>query len=84
MNNGSRTRKTTGYHNTTSASGEFSPRVGKETNQRLTKYCKATNQNKTKFVEQCINEKLDVVEREIYESMSKDDLINLLMKGGVR
>jgi len=75
-------RNVTGYRESASNNGTFSTHIGVETNRRLTNYCKATNQNKTKFVEQCINEKLDSAERNAYENMSKDDLINLLMKGG--
>lgn len=62
-----------------SSNGEFSPRITKDINDRLTRYCKIKNINKTLFVRQCIVEKLDTCERDIYENMSKDELITLLL-----
>lgn len=65
--------------NTKSKDGTFSPHISKSTTDRIVKYCHLKNINKTKFVEQCVNEKLDILEREFYESLSKDELINLII-----
>lgn len=72
-----RTEKT--CRKTTSKDGTFNPRINKNTAERVIKYCLLKNINKTKFVEQCINERLDVLEREFYESLSKDELINMII-----
>ena len=57
----------------------FIPHIGKATAKRLFKYCRLANINKTRFVEQCINARLDILERNYYESLSKEELIRLLM-----
>lgn len=66
--------------NTKSKDGTFSPHIGRLTTERLTRYCHLKNTNRTKFVEQCINDRLDVLEREFYEALSKDELIDLILK----
>lgn len=68
------------YRNVKSKDGTFSPHIGKQTTERLTKYCHIKNINRTKFVEMCINERLDVLERDFYESLTKDELIDLILK----
>lgn len=67
------------YRNVKSKDGTFSPHINKTTTERLVKYCHAININRTKFVHECINKQLDVLEREYYESLSKDDLITLIL-----
>lgn len=64
--------------NVKSKDGTYSPHIGKATAERLTKYCHNVKANRTKFVEKCINERLDVLENEYYESLSKEELINML------
>ena len=68
------------YRNVKSRDGVFSPHISRHTAERLTRYCQSKNINKTKFVEECINKQLDVLEREYYESLTKDELINLILK----
>ncbi len=75
-----KTRVEDKFRNIRSKDGSFSPHIGKATTERLTKYCHNINMNKTKFVEKCINERLDVLEGEYYSSMSKEELIKLLLK----
>lgn len=65
--------------NTKSKDGTFTPRINKPTAERLIRYCSLKDLNKTKFVEQCVNERLDALEREFFESMSKDELIDMIM-----
>lgn len=72
-------RTETNCRNVKSKDGSFSPHIGKATAERLAKYCHLRNINKTKFVEQCINERLDDLEREYYESLTKEDLISLII-----
>lgn len=72
-------REENNCRNVSSKDGTFSPHIGRQTAERLAKYCHLVNVNKTKFVEQCINERLNELEKEYYEALSKDDLIALLM-----
>ena len=73
-------RVETEYRDTTSANGTFCPTLNSRVTKRLVRYCKATNQSKTKFVESCIEKQLDLLERETYESMEKEELVNLLLQ----
>ncbi len=77
-----RERVETNCRYTRAKDGVFSPKIGKATAERLTKYCRLENINRTKFIEQCINAQLDVLEQKYYESLSKEDLIRLIMEGG--
>ena len=77
-----RTRKETSFRNNAiSKTGTFSPRISAATTNRIIRYCKETNQNKTRFVEQCVNERLDELERQMLANLSKEQLIEMLMKG---
>lgn len=76
-----RERNETTFRNASSKDGSFSPHIGRPTTERLTKYCKETNQNRTRFVERCINERLDVLESEFYQALTKEQLIEMLMRG---
>lgn len=77
-----RTRKETNYRNNAlSKTGTFSPRISVATTNRIIRYCKETNQNKTRFVEKCVNERLDDLEKEMLNEMSKEQLIEMLMRG---
>ena len=74
-----RTRKEEFYRDTNSKDGGISPKFGKVTADRVIRYCKATNQNKTRFMEKCVNERLDVLEMELYENMTREELIAMIM-----
>ena len=76
-----RTRNEDGYRNTESKNGVFSPHISKATATRLTKWCARENINKTRFVESCINEKLDMLEEEFLQSLTKEELIEIIKKG---
>lgn len=78
--NARRERVENNCRNVSSKDGGFSPHIGKATAERLTKYCRNANMNRTKFVEKCINERLDVLENEYYFSLSKEELVALLVK----
>lgn len=76
----SKTRNESQYRNTVTKDGRFSPHLNKATSERIAKYCHSMNINKTRFVEQCVNECLDTLEREFYEALTKEELINLILK----
>ena len=75
-----KSRNETNCRNVSSKDGSFTPHIPKETANRITRYCKITNQNKTKFVDKCMKECLDALEREILGNLSKEELIDLLIK----
>ena len=72
-------RNETCFRTVQSKNGVFSPHISKTTADRLFKYCKTANINRTKFVEECINVRLDTLERELYESKTKEELIEMLI-----
>lgn len=70
-----------GYGNRSrSAEGTFQPEINPKLSRRIAVYCEATDQNRTKFVEWCIAEALDRLEPDLYESMDKDTLVELVMR----
>ena len=73
-------RNETNFREAVSKDGSFSPHINKKTSERLTRYCKVMNQNRTRFVEACINEQLDRIERQAYEPLTKDELIDIILK----
>lgn len=78
------TRNEQKCRNTASVDGTFCPRISKQTAERLTRFCKIVDMNRTKYVEYCINAGLDVDERAVLEQKTKEELIELLLNGGIR
>ena len=74
-----RNRVENGCRGTQSKDGTFSPHIGRATAERLSKYCSLRNINKTRFVEQCINKALDQLETEYYKSLSKEELVSIIL-----
>lgn len=73
-------RNESGCRNIKSKDGTFGPRLNKTVSERLTKFCKETNRNRTEFVIECINNQLDILEKEYYESLTREELIDKLLK----
>ena len=73
------TRNETKCRKTRSRDGSISPKLNVKISERITRYCELKNINRTKFVEQCCETTLDRLEQSLYEGMSKDELIVLLM-----
>lgn len=48
--------------------------------ERVRKYCHLADRNMTMFIETCVGEALDRLEKEQYLSMSKGELIDLLLE----
>ena len=74
-----KTRNETGCRITRANNGKFGPKICAEVADRVLKYCMKTGQNRTKFVEWCITRTLDDLEREEYLSMSKEDLVDMIL-----
>ena len=68
-------RKVRNYIDSKSKTGGFKPEVNAATAARIAKYCKINNINKTRFVEKCVNERLDVLEQEMFDNMTREELI---------
>lgn len=68
-----------GFVDSRQKDGGFCPHLEATVTKRIVRYCRLKNINKTKFVTDCINAQLDVLEKEIYESMSKEELIEILL-----
>lgn len=66
------------FKRTNNMTGEFGTKLNKEVNERLTEFCRAKNLNKTKYVNQIVMERLDQDLNELYNSMSKEELIRYL------
>lgn len=66
------------FKRTSNMTGEFGTKLNKEVNERLTEYCRAKNLNKTKYVNQIVMERLDQDLNELYNSMTKEELIRYL------
>ena len=66
------------FKRTNNMTGEFGTKLNKEVNERLTEYCRANNLNKTKYVNQIVMERLDQDLNELYNSMTKEELIRYL------
>lgn len=75
-----RTRNETGYRNTSSKDNGLTAHIGQKTASRLSRYCKIQNINRTKFIEECVNTVLDTKEQEILLSLSKEELVNIIIR----
>ena len=76
MNNKKRTENS--YRSVQAKDGTFSPHLGRTITERLTRYCKNLNINRTRFVEQCIAERLDELEDVYLQSLTKEELIEII------
>lgn len=79
-----RERNETGYRNTTSMSGCFTPNISPEVTRLLVAYCEKANKNKTRVVEECIIKYLPVLEKErmaqLFAGLSREELIEMLLE----
>ena len=58
--------------------GRLSLKLNPYIAQRLTRYCEATNQNRTAFVEMIIGKTITELETDMYDRLTKSQLIDLL------
>jgi len=74
------TRNESACRNIKSNDGTYSARIRKSIADRLIRHCGIKNINKKNFVEEAVVEKLDREERKALEEMSKEELIELLLR----
>lgn len=67
------------YKETKSKTGKLHVDINQELTKRITTYCKNNNLNRTKFVEECVEKNLSRLEKEYYSSLSKEELIDILL-----
>lgn len=60
-------------------SGGFVPHLDESITKRINRYCKVKNLNRTAFVAECVSKYLDECEKLIYEQMTREELIELLL-----
>lgn len=72
-----RTRKVA-YKKSTSKDGNLHIRIAPELAAKIKRYCKMHRVNCSDFVNQIVNESIDDLVRNQYESMTKEELIDLL------
>lgn len=75
-----KTRNENKCRNVSSKDGTFSPHLSKKTSERIERFCKINNLNKTKFVERCCDERLDVLETEMLDTLTKEQLIEMVKR----
>lgn len=63
-----------------SKDGTLTLHIGVATSARIRRYCKIENTNVTKFAERVINEALDELEVRQLDKLSKEELIQILLK----
>ena len=58
----------------------YSAHLDRQTSERLARYCHLVGiTKKINFVAQCVNERLDELEPQFYASLSKEDLITMIL-----
>lgn len=62
-----------------SKGGTYSPKLNPTVSERLIRFCIMADANKVKFVETAVSTALDKAERELLESKSKEELIEMLL-----
>lgn len=72
-------REENNYREVTSKNGEYSARIPKELNARISRYCKAKDINKKKYLVELVEEGHAKRERDFYENLSKEELVAILL-----
>ena len=68
-----------GYSVSQNTKGEFVAHIEPQTAKRLERYCRIKNLTKTQFVNDSVAAQLSIVEKEIYKSMTREELIEILL-----
>lgn len=63
-----------------SQDGTYSPKLNPTVSERLIRFCIMADTNKVKFVENAVSAALDQAEKELLESKTKEELIELLLR----
>ena len=75
-----RTRVQDGYKKSVSKDGSLSVHFAGDLANRVREHCRITNQNCRKFVTALVEKGMDQAETEMFEQMSRDDLINMIKR----
>lgn len=69
-----------GYRNVSSMTGEISPRIPADLAVRIKRYCRMTGISCTAFVVAAVRQHLSDLEPELYNSLTREQLIELLQE----
>lgn len=68
-----------GYSESQNKKGEFVAHVEAPIARRLERYCSIKKLTKTQFVNDCVRAQLDTLEKDIYNSMTREELLEILL-----
>lgn len=68
-----------GYSVSQNSKGEFVAHIEPQTARRMERYCRIKRLTKTQFVNDCVAAQLDLVEKDIYKSMTREELLEILL-----
>ncbi len=76
-------KKVSYYNGRKSKTGDYVSHIPVSIASRLRNYCKLTGQNCQRYVEECVTKGLDADERELLNTKSKEELIELIMNKNI-
>ncbi len=68
------------FKNTVSKDGQYTLHLNADLNRKVSEYCKMKNINKAKYINECISKALEKDESEYLQSLTKEELVSIIMK----
>ena len=68
------------FKNTVSKDGRYTLHLNADLNRKVSEYCKMNNINKSKYINECISKALEKDESEYLQSLTKEELVSIIMK----
>ena len=68
------------FKNTVSKDGQYTLHLNADINKKVSEYCKIKNINKAKYINECISNSLHKDESEYLQTLSKEELVSIIMK----
>ena len=67
------------YNNTVSKAGIYTLHLNAELNKQISEYCKMKNLNKAKYLNECISKAIQNDESEFLSTLSKEELVQIIL-----
>ena len=67
------------YKNTISKTGIYTLHINAELNKQISEYCKMKNLNKAKYLNECISKAIQNDESEFLSTLSKEELVQIIL-----
>ena len=67
------------YKNTVSKTGIYTLHINAELNKQISEYCKMKNLNKANYLNECISKAIQSDESEFLSTLSKEELVQILL-----